>query len=89
MRIGAILNPHPLQKRNPSGNRVQKMQDKRIFGTVGRTLLIQDRITASMQKENGEIVHIRKSTRPEPRQQIIYDALNLAHYPGRTEKSVV
>ena len=49
----------------------------------------QDRITASMQKENGEIVHIRKSTRPEPRQQVIYDALNLAHYPGRTEKSVV
>ncbi len=49
----------------------------------------QVRITTSMQKENGEAVHIRKSTRPEPRQQIIYDALNLAHYPGRTEKSVV
>lgn len=49
----------------------------------------QDRITASMQKDNGQMVHIRKSTRPESRQQIIYDALNLAHYPGRTEKSVV
>jgi len=49
----------------------------------------QDRITASMQKDNGQMVHIRKSTRPEPRQQIIYDALNLPHYPGRTEKSVV
>ena len=49
----------------------------------------QDRITASMNCQNGETVHIRKSTRPEPRQQLIYDALGLAHYPGRTIKKVV
>ncbi|RLB75053.1 MAG: IS1634 family transposase [Deltaproteobacteria bacterium] len=49
----------------------------------------QDRITVSMNCQNGEAVHIRKSTRPEPRQQIIYDALGLAHYPGRTIKKVV
>jgi len=49
----------------------------------------QDRITGSMNCENGDTVHIRKSTRPEPRQQVIYDALGLAHYPGRTIKKVV
>jgi len=49
----------------------------------------QDRITVSMKCQNGETVHIRKSTRPEPRQQVIYDALGLSHYPGRTIKKVV
>ena len=49
----------------------------------------QDRITVSMNCQNGETVHIRKSTRPEPRQQVIYDALGLTHYPGRTIKKVV
>ncbi|MBW2366647.1 MAG: IS1634 family transposase [Deltaproteobacteria bacterium] len=49
----------------------------------------QDRITASMKCQNGDMIHVRKSTKPEPRQQVIYDALNLAHYPGRTVKSVV
>jgi len=49
----------------------------------------QDRITVSMKCQNGETVHIRKSTRPELRQQFIYDALGLSHYPGRTIKKVV
>jgi transposase len=49
----------------------------------------QDRITVSMKCQNGETVHIRKSTRPEPRQQFIYDALGLSHYPGRIIKKVV
>ena len=49
----------------------------------------QNRITVSMNCQNGETVHIRKSTRPEPRQQVIYDALGLVHYPGRTVKKVV
>lgn len=49
----------------------------------------QDRITVSMKCQNGDMVHVRKSTKPEPRQQVIYDALNLAHYPGGTVKSVI
>ncbi len=47
----------------------------------------QERITISMKKENGKKIHIRKSTRPEPRQQIIYDALNLSHHPGKIQKT--
>ena len=49
----------------------------------------QDRITVSINCQDGETVHIRKSTRPEPRQQVIYNALGLSHYPGRTIKKVV
>lgn len=49
----------------------------------------QNRTTVTMQCQNGGTVHIRKSTRPEPRQQVIYDALNLPWYPGRTIKKVV
>lgn len=49
----------------------------------------QDRVTATMQCKNGETVHVRKSTCPEPRQQRIYDALCLPRYPGRLIKRVV
>jgi transposase len=49
----------------------------------------QSRITATMQCANGETVHVRKSTRPEPRQEAIYKALDLPLHPGRTIKKVV
>ena len=59
------------------------------WSNLRKQLKGQDRITVSMNCQNGETVHIRKSTRPEPRQQVINDALGLAHYPGRTIKKVV
>jgi transposase len=59
------------------------------WSNLRKQLKGQDRITVSMNCKNGETVHIRKSTRPEPRQQVIYDALRLAHYPGRTIKKSV
>ncbi len=49
----------------------------------------QDRVTVSMRCQNGEMIHVRKSTKPEPRHQIIYDALNLTHYPGRAIKNIM
>ncbi len=49
----------------------------------------QDRVTTSMQCKNGETVHVRKSTCPEPRQQGIYDALGMPRYPGRLIKRVI
>jgi hypothetical protein len=38
---------------------------------------------------DGAILHIRKSTRAEPRQQLIYDALGISDRPGRTERTVI
>lgn len=59
------------------------------WSNLRKQLKGQDRITVSMKCQNGETVHIRKSTRPEPRQQVIYDALGLSHYPGTIIKKVV
>jgi len=59
------------------------------WSNLRKQLKGQDRMTVSMNCQNGETVHTRKSTRPEPRQQTIYDALRLAHYPGRTITMVV
>jgi len=56
---------------------------------IRKQLRGQDRITARMENKDGQIVHVRKSTRPEPRQQVIYDALGISYYPGRTVKEIV
>ena len=49
----------------------------------------QNRTTGMMKCQDGTTLHIRKSTRPEPRQQEIYDAMNLSWSPGRTIKKIV
>lgn len=38
-----------------------------------------------MDSKNDDIVHVRKSTRPEPRQQEIYSALGIRFHPGRAD----
>jgi transposase len=49
----------------------------------------QNRVTISMHCKNGEMVHVRKSTRPEPRQQEIYSALDMCSHPGVTVKKII
>ena len=49
----------------------------------------QNRITVSMHCKNDDIVHVRKSTRPEPRQQEIYSALGISSHPGTTLKRII
>lgn len=49
----------------------------------------QDRVTVVLRRDDGKRYHIRKATRPEPRQQLIYDALGIAHLPGKTEKTLI
>ncbi|MDM8544812.1 transposase, partial [Desulfococcaceae bacterium HSG9] len=46
----------------------------------------QNRVTVSMRLKNDNVVHVRKSTRPEPRQQKIYSALGICQHPGTTIK---
>lgn len=57
--------------------------------SIKKQLKGQNRLTSTMQCENGKTIHIRKSTRPEARQQRIYDALGISHYPGRVVKKVL
>jgi transposase len=54
-----------------------------------RALEGQARVTVELQRADGKTVHIRKATRPEPRQQAIYDALGIPDRPGRTEKTIL
>jgi hypothetical protein len=37
----------------------------------------------------GTVIHIRKSSRPEPHQKVIYDALNIPSVPGRMVKKIL
>ena len=56
-----------------------QLKDKGIdssWSNLREQLEGQQRITVTMRGKNGDAIHIRKSTRPEPRQQVIFDALN-------------
>ena len=46
------------------------------------------RITSSLKLENGNIVRIRKTSKPNPQQSAIYQALNLNLIPLKTEKTL-
>ncbi len=54
-----------------------------------RELEGQDRVTLELKLADGKTLHVRKATRPEPRHQIIYDALGIADRPGKTEKTII
>jgi len=57
--------------------------------SIRRKLENQQRITVSLQREDGKTLHIRKSTRAEPHQKAIYDALGLSSQPGQIQKTLV
>ena len=59
------------------------------WSDLRKELIGQNRVTVSMPCKNNEVVHIRKSTRPEPRQQTIYSALGICPLPGRTVKKII
>lgn len=54
------------------------------WGDLRKQLEGQARVTVTMKLKDGNIVHVRKSTRPELRQQKIYNALGLSSHPGKT-----
>jgi len=58
------------------------------WSDLRKQLAGQNRVTVSMQLTNDEIVHVRKSTRPESRQQKIYTALGICLHPGTTIKKI-
>jgi len=56
---------------------------------IRRELDGQDRVTVELKREDGRTVHVRKATRAEPRQQLIYDALGISDRPGQQQLTVV
>ena len=59
------------------------------WGTIRKGLSTQVRITTTMKTNDGKVIHIRKSTRPESFHLTIYDALGLSHRPGKTIKTIL
>ncbi|MCF6210916.1 MAG: transposase, partial [Gammaproteobacteria bacterium] len=49
----------------------------------------QQRVTTVFRCKNGKTVHLRKSTRAEPEQKQIYDALGVTSQPGGSHKTWV
>ena len=59
------------------------------WSSLRKLLSTQTRVTVSMQCKDGGTVHVRKSTRPEPKQQEIYSALGIKSHPGHTVKTTM
>jgi len=57
--------------------------------SLRRRLCTQQRVTVELKRADGRTIHVRRATRPEPRQQVIYDALGIDGRPGRTETTVI
>ena len=57
--------------------------------TIRRQLSTQIRVTTTMKRKDGKIIHIRKSSKAEAPHQAIYDALNLSYQPGRRAKTIL
>jgi transposase len=56
---------------------------------IRRELDGQDRVTVELKREDGRVVHVRKATRAEPRQQLLYDALGITDRPGQQQVTVL
>lgn len=69
--------------------RLKKADIHSSWSGLREQLTGQNRITISMHCKNGDVVHVRKSTRPEPRQQEIYSALGICFHPGETIKKTM
>ena len=57
--------------------------------SLRQTLGSQQRITTTLTRRDGRVVHVRKATRPEPHQQRINQILGLSANPGGTHRTVV
>lgn len=67
--------------------RLKQSQINSSWAQLRNQLEGQSRVTVSMQCKDGQTVHIRKSTRPEPRQQELYKTLEIGLYPGPVIKN--
>ena len=59
------------------------------WSKIRERLSMHTRNTITQRRKDGKVIHIRKSSRPEPHQKLIYDALNIASVPGRVVKKIL
>jgi transposase len=59
------------------------------WSKIRERLSMHTRNSTTQKREDGKVIHIRKSSRPDPHQKVIYDALNIASVPGRMVKKIL
>ena len=59
------------------------------WSKIRERLSMHTRNSTTQKREDGKVIHIRKSSRPEPHQKVIYDALNIASVPDRMVKKIL
>jgi transposase len=59
------------------------------WSTIRTALSSHVRLTTTMRRDDGKVIHLRKSSSPEASHKRIYDALHLPHRPGNTVKTVL
>lgn len=59
------------------------------WSKIRERLSMHTRNSTTQKRKDGKVIHIRKSSRPEPHQKVIYDALNIASVPGRMVKKIL
>jgi transposase len=57
--------------------------------SLKKELNSQSRVTAIMTTKDGRTVHLRKTTKPDPKQKVIFDALGISCSPGKTVKTMI
>ena len=58
------------------------------WSQLRRTLLVQQRVTTSLRRKDGQTIHLRKSTLAEPELMAIYQTLQINPAPGGTKKLI-
>ncbi len=67
-----------------------KSQDNSASWSTLRTVLgRQMRVTATFARKDGRVLHVRKSTQPEPELKELYHQLNLPPLPGSVVKTLI
>ena len=59
------------------------------WSTIRKGLSTHERISTTIKRDDGKMIHIRKSSRPEPFHLRIYNALRLPHRAGKTIKTIL
>ena len=59
------------------------------WNTLRQAMATQRRVTVTLQRRDGRVVHVRKATRPKPRHQTLGSILKLDPNPGRTHRVLV
>ena len=67
--------------------KAEKINDS--WQTIRRKMENQQRVTVILQRQDGKTIHLRKVTKAEPQQVVIYQALGISAFPGGVKKTLV